>query len=299
MKYGQMVLILNVLMSGVSFSQPFSYPLQLINCKDAELALRHKKGKGIPIVFIHGSWDDHSSWLPVASQLTQFSTNPIILYDRRGHSASPTPKGQGSIWQDVDDAGNMIETLGYKSAIIVGHSYGANIAIGLAERYPGNVNSLVLYEPPLFGLLRGIPEYVEILSASKKALESSKTLLEKGEIEQGTILFMEEVAFGKGSWEDALDDRMRHMFLSNYATWLDQSKDKSRLEIGVEHLLPVQKEVTIMYGDKSLPIFQGVILELKKRLPDSRFKELPGASHAGIHTHRAPITDMLKLLIAK
>ncbi|MDM1397618.1 alpha/beta hydrolase, partial [Myroides odoratimimus] len=39
-------------------------PLYIINTNDINLAIRYKKGQGTPIVFIHGSWDDHNSWLP-------------------------------------------------------------------------------------------------------------------------------------------------------------------------------------------------------------------------------------------
>ena len=35
----------------------------------------------------------------------------------------------------------------------------------------------------------------------KKAMTTSKSLLEKGAIQEGTIQFIEKVAFGENSWE--------------------------------------------------------------------------------------------------
>src|SRR5690606_28529816 len=86
-------------------------PLYFVNIGDVDLAVRYKKGEGTPIVFVHGSWDDHHSWMPVAELLSTKIKNPVILYDRRGHSASTPDKQQGTISQDVNDALLLIQKL--------------------------------------------------------------------------------------------------------------------------------------------------------------------------------------------
>ncbi|WP_237076996.1 alpha/beta fold hydrolase [Myroides odoratimimus] len=223
-------------------------PLYIINTNDIDLAIRYKKGQGIPIVFIHGSWDDHNSWLPVAEELIKTTTNPIILYDRRGHSASSPDKEQGTISMDVQDAVSLLDALQIKKAHFIGHSYGANITIELANNHADRVESIVLYEPPIFGMLKGQTEYKQILSEVQNEMQKSKTLLEQGHIEQGTFNFIEKVAFGKGSWYSVFDQRARNTMTASYTTWLDQANDPERLNIKPEILNQFNGKITLITG---------------------------------------------------
>lgn len=125
------------------------YPLYLVDIGDADLAVRYKQGKGVPIVFIHGSWDDHHLWMSDAARLACSVRNPILLYDRRGHSASTPDKEQGSVFQDVKDALLLLKYFNFSKAHFVGHSYGATIAIQLTTEYSERVESLFIYEPPI------------------------------------------------------------------------------------------------------------------------------------------------------
>jgi pimeloyl-ACP methyl ester carboxylesterase len=62
---------------------------------------------GPPIVLVHGSRGDHHSWDAVVPQLAR--TGRVTTYDRRGHSQSERPAGQGSIREDVADLAALIE----------------------------------------------------------------------------------------------------------------------------------------------------------------------------------------------
>src|SRR4051812_28811560 len=55
-------------------------------------------GSGDPAVFVHGAWVDHHTWDPTAEALA--STNRVISYDRRGHSASGNGDRAGLIDDD-------------------------------------------------------------------------------------------------------------------------------------------------------------------------------------------------------
>jgi pimeloyl-ACP methyl ester carboxylesterase len=52
-----------------------------------------ESGTGEPLVLVHGSWSDHSTWGQVVSALP--STLRAISYDRRGHSRSE--RGAGAV----------------------------------------------------------------------------------------------------------------------------------------------------------------------------------------------------------
>jgi len=260
-------------------------PLYLVNIGDADLAVRHKKGVGTPLVFVHGSWDDHHLWMPLAERLAERAENPVVLYDRRGHSASSPDDRQGSISQDVDDVLRLMEKLGFERAHFIGHSYGANIVVQLASAHPEKAASILLYEPPMFGLLKNKPEHRTEMQTVKQAMRTAKTLLENGEIEKGTIHFIEKVAFGENSWKALFDDRARSTMAANFRTWLDQSNDPERLNIQAGKLNGFNGKITVVSGTHSIPVYPAVVEELKSKVGKIIVKTIVGAGHGGIFSH--------------
>ncbi|WP_329905358.1 alpha/beta hydrolase [Porphyromonas pogonae] len=268
-------------------------PLRLINIGDADLAVRYHKGEGIPIVFVHGSWDDHHSWIPVIEQVYSHVKNPIIVYDRRGHSASTPDIKQGSVSQDVNDVLSLMKSLDIERAHFVGHSYGANIVIQLTISNPEKVRSVVLYEPPVFGLLKDNVNYMPALKRVKEAMTSAKKMLQNGDIEKGTMEFVEKAAFGDGSWYKVFDERARCTMTANYRTWLDQSNDPERLNIHPEKLNIYKEKITVITGGNSLEVYPDVVKELKSRVPEISVKVIPGAGHGGLVSHSRQTANVI------
>ncbi|AOA59678.1 alpha/beta fold hydrolase [Acinetobacter larvae] len=274
-------------------SQPFSLLKSVAIDAQTQLATRYKPGEGTPIVFVHGSWDDHHSWLAVAEQLAQQLKNPIILYDRRGHSASTPDQAQGTITQDVKDAIALTKALGFEQAHFIGHSYGANIVMQLAEQYPLVAKSIVLYEPPLFGLLKGKAQYQNNLQQVQTAMQSAKQSLEQGDIEKGSIEFIEQVAFGANSWQNLFDERARATMLASYRTWLDQANDPERLNLKAEPLNQYSGRISILYGTDSIAAYQNIITELDHVLKQKKLLAIPGAGHGGLVSHSDQTTQAI------
>lgn len=289
--YGQNISINKEITKPYSFEENTS--LYLVNIGDGELAVRYKKGEGIPIVFIHGSWDDHHSWEEVANYVGTGLKNPIILYDRRGHSASTPDKEQGTISQDVNDAIVLVKQLGFDKAHFIGHSYGANIVVELANQYPAIAESIILYEPPIFGLLKNSEEYKPVAKEVKDAMATAKDMLEKGDIELGTIHFIEYVAFGKGSWKNIFDDRARSTMLASYRTWVDQANDPERLNIKPAKLKDFKGHITAIKGSESIPVYPGVIDELYKIDNRINVQTVQGAGHGGLVSHPQETADII------
>jgi hypothetical protein len=81
-------------------------------------------GTGEPIVLVHGSWGDHHNWAPVVPALSR--SFRVLTYDRRGHSGSERPEGQGSVWEDVADLAALIEHLEQNCSSQAGSNDGAS-----------------------------------------------------------------------------------------------------------------------------------------------------------------------------
>ena len=118
-------------------------------------------GNGEPAVLVHGSfgWGEET-W---REQRPLADDYRLMLLDRRGFGASAA-NGRVDFDRDAED---VAELLG-EGAHLVGHSYGGVVSLLAAGRRPDVVRSLVLIEPPAFGLARG-DEAVETLIANVNA----------------------------------------------------------------------------------------------------------------------------------
>jgi 3-oxoadipate enol-lactonase len=106
------------------------------------------EGSGPPLVLVHGSIADHTTFDPFVDVLRDEWT--VYSMDRRGFGASGDT-GPYSIERDFEDVTVVIDAVAGRTGgpvALWGHSYGANCAMGGAAR-TGNVHHLVLYEPSL------------------------------------------------------------------------------------------------------------------------------------------------------
>src|ERR671919_1339435 len=97
-------------------------------------------GSGNPLVLVHGAWGDRTSWRFVAPSFSEHCR--VLTYDRRGHSKSERPSGQGSFREDAADLAALIEHLDLQPAHIAGNSAGASIVLRLAGERPELLRSL-------------------------------------------------------------------------------------------------------------------------------------------------------------
>ena len=106
-------------------------------------------GDGAPLVLVHGSWIDATSWDLVVPAFADH--HRVVTYDRRGHSRSRRTAA-GSRRQDEDDLIALLETFDLAPAHLVGNSFGAGIVLAVAGRRPDLVRSVVAHEPTLVGV---------------------------------------------------------------------------------------------------------------------------------------------------
>jgi len=124
-------------------------------------------GDGDAAVFVHGSfgWGEET-W---REQRPLADDYRLLLVDRRGFGASPA---DGRV--DFErDAADVAELLG-DGAHLVGHSYGGVVSLLAAGRRPEAVRSLVLIEPPAFGVARGDPAVEEMIRNIQRAARGTE-----------------------------------------------------------------------------------------------------------------------------
>ncbi len=96
------------------------------------------------IALIHSLAMDGDFWGPVVARSS--GSAEILTYDCRGHGASDKPSGPYSIDLFADDLSDLLNAVGWKSAIVAGASMGGSVALGFAARYPSRVSALGLFD---------------------------------------------------------------------------------------------------------------------------------------------------------
>jgi pimeloyl-ACP methyl ester carboxylesterase len=104
-----------------------------------------ERGTGRPLVLFHGNGSmiqdfESSGLIDLAAKNYR-----VIVFDRPGfgHSSRPrnvvwTPEAQAELFA------NALERLNVRQAIVLGHSWGASVAVALARKHPALVEALVL-----------------------------------------------------------------------------------------------------------------------------------------------------------
>src|SRR5215467_5619872 len=100
-------------------------------------------GTGPPIVLLHGIGSNSRSW---RRQLAAFSVNfTAVAWDAPGFGKSPDITGATpSIGEYTRALKGLLDSLGFDSAIILGHSLGGLIAQDFYRQHPDRIRALIL-----------------------------------------------------------------------------------------------------------------------------------------------------------
>ncbi|MFK0730310.1 MAG: alpha/beta fold hydrolase [Gloeotrichia echinulata GP01] len=102
-------------------------------------------GKGIPIILLHGAWNDSSQWVSVIESLSH--NFHCFAPDLLGFGESENPNIHYSIDLQVECLAEFLQALKLERVYLVGHSLGGWIAASYALKYPEQVEGLVLLSP--------------------------------------------------------------------------------------------------------------------------------------------------------
>lgn len=165
----------------------------------------HHVGAGDPIIFVHGGPGlNHRYFLPYLTTLS--NTNHLIFYDQRacGDSEIPSDTNSMRLSSFVDDINKIKDRFKLKKFTLLGHSWGASLALRYALKYPQNLTNLILVSP-------AATSYADVREASKQL--NSK--FEYGDqLKRSQII--ESTAFKQGE-PFAMADLLRLSFSKNMA----------------------------------------------------------------------------------
>ena len=101
----------------------------------------HRRGRGRPLLMIHGLGGSQRSWDTIAEPLSR--NRELLLFDLPGHGLTPAEGDSGSFAGLTRSVVEMIEAEGIAGIDMVGSSLGARMVLELARRgLAGNVVAL-------------------------------------------------------------------------------------------------------------------------------------------------------------
>lgn len=115
--------------------------MQKIQINGIELAYE-RRGKGSPLVLIHGYPLDHSIWEEVARLLE--NDLDLILPDLRGFGGSSTADAPYTMTDMARDIASLLDALGIEQAALAGHSMGGYVSLAFAKAFPNRMKGLAL-----------------------------------------------------------------------------------------------------------------------------------------------------------
>jgi len=236
---------------------------------------------GIPIILLHGSNADLSTWQPWVEGLS--GTYRVIRFDQVGHGLTgPDPSHDYSRKNFANDIAEVADALGLESFYIGGNSMGGAHTLAFAIAYPDRVRGMILVDA---GGGKRIRDSDEEESGGNIGFTIARTPGINKIAEQITprsliAQSLEQSVSVKEIVTDEMIDRYWEMLLypgNRAATMARFSGDFERMS--EEEIAALDMPALILWGDEDrlIPVSAGKWLD--QRLPNSQMVIYPGIGH--------------------
>ncbi|MDE0804836.1 MAG: alpha/beta hydrolase [Acidimicrobiales bacterium] len=131
---------------------------------DVDLEVREWDGGRRPFVLVHGLASNARLWDGVAIELAR-SGHRVVAVDQRGHGRSSKPDEGYDLTTVADDLRTLLDTLRLARPVVVGQSWGANVAIEFAARFPGVAAAIGCVDGGTIDLKSQFPDWDDCASA--------------------------------------------------------------------------------------------------------------------------------------
>lgn len=237
-----------------------------------------RQGSGSPLVFVHGGWQDATSWAP---QVQEFAEEyNVITYDIRGHGQTgATAAADYSIDLFTDDLEALLAGLDIDQPLLVGLSVGGMIAQTFLDRHPDGARGAVIAGPvqsmPSFGLAADLNPFVSPMFGVSQMVS---TLGSAGAFR--ALLSTMHAANG-GPWLSLGSDVREQTIAAAGA--VPEAEYTKIFQALYEHepidLSHVETPLLTLYGDHEATRIKRQAKRLVESLPNGSAQEIPDAAH--------------------
>ncbi|WP_264210491.1 alpha/beta fold hydrolase [Leisingera thetidis] len=245
------------------------------------------------LLAVHCSLAHSGAWRGLAGVLAEEAT--LTAFDMLSHGRSPDWDGQGN-YQLLNVQAGL--ALLQEPVDLLGHSFGATVALRMAMARPDLVRSLALIEPVLFAVAKADdPAALAAVEARSRPIDAAWAA---GDVELATRLFNRMWGPGYPRWPDLPEPSRAAMMRAlpvipaSYSTlYLDEN---GTLAPGA--LERAAMPALLLTGTGSPPVMASIAAGLARRLPDARTAAVPGAGHMLPVSHPEETAQLLRKLWA-
>lgn len=250
-----------------------------------------ESGTGPGVVCVHSNASSSSQWRALMDLLAPKFR--VLAPDSYGSGKSPEWPSDRVI--TLQDEAALIETVlatAGSPLALVGHSYGAAVALIAALANPGRVRAMALYEPTLFSLIDAEKPAPNEADGIRNAVAASVIELEAGNRNGAAERFI-DYWMGAGAWKQTPEQRKLPIAASvvNVRRWA-YALMKEATPLAAFRSLNVP--VLYMTGKRSTASAHGVARLLTAALPRVEVVEFEKLGHMGPVTHPEPVNQAIK-----
>jgi pimeloyl-ACP methyl ester carboxylesterase len=252
-------------------------------------------GSGRGVVCTHANASSSAQWRGL-----------IELLAPRCHVLAPDSYGAGKSpdWPSKDlialrDEVAFIEPVLRRAGAplaLVGHSYGAAVALVAALADPGRVRAIAVYEPTLFGLLDAQSPPPNDADGIRDAVAQSGAALDAGDSDTAARCFI-DYWMGAGAWARMPAERRPAIAESttNVRRWAHALLTEPT---PLDAFRALEVPVLLMVGRDSTASARGVARLLAAALPRVDVVEFEGLGHMGPVTHPERVNAAITRFLA-
>ena len=243
------------------------------------------------ILAIHCTLAHAGAWKPFAKALE--GEAEILAYDLPSHGRSPNWDGQGDLHRLATDwALSLLDTPRH----VVGHSFGATVALRLGIEAPARVKSLTIIEPPFYAL--ALADQFDLAALpDNSAFEAA---MQAGDMPLAARLFNR--LWGDGTpWAEIPEKTRAYMarcmpFVGGSTGFMVH--DKAGL-IPSGALEALRMPARLIQGEEALPVIDAVMAGLARRMPHAERVTLANAGHMAPITHPSAVAEAVRPLLMR
>ncbi|MFD3531011.1 alpha/beta fold hydrolase [Streptomyces sp. NPDC058664] len=234
-------------------------------------------------VMIHSGIAHGEMWSPLLRALDGEAFG--VAYDCRCFGRSTTTlDGEFS---DIDDLGLVLDAYGLESAVLVGESRGARLAIDFALAHPKRVRGLFLLAPDVSGFDGPVADGERPLLDAVEAAEEAWDAAEAADADQAVeeLIAHEVRLFVDGPGREpaparaAVRETVADMLRLNYTQQKD-TPDFVKPEPAAGRLAELGFPVRVLVGDADTAGMRATAEEIASAAPQATLVRVPDAAHA-------------------
>ncbi len=251
-------------------------------------------GTGPGVVCLHSNASSSAQWRGLMELLAP--THHVLAPDSYGSGKSPEWPSDRTIALADEAAliGPVLARAG-TPVVLVGHSYGAALALVIALARPERVAALALYEPTLFGLIDEQAPPPNDADGIRGAVADAARALNAGNRDAAAGHFI-DYWMGPGSWAATPEARRPAIAASsvNVRRWAHALMTEPTRLADVTRL---HVPVLLMSGAQTTASARAVVRLLEPALPQVQTRVFEGLGHMGPVTHPEPVNAAIRAFL--